>query len=165
MLLVKAKRTEETHGFSFEIVKKSKKNNPKWSHVKGLYLSRHRSRLDHEPTITCTVQTNQVNLKRPRVRGKTNLVLLTTAMKSPPNASSIPLLAPRDMDTAGQLSHLYSHVTTLSGQYLFPTFLMLTENTLSDHPLQNEQRRWWSNYQPLFHMWSVLKVSHVRHIQ
>lgn len=80
------------------------------------------------------VQTNQVNFKRARVqtRGKGNLLLPTYAMKSPPlNASSAPLLVPRDMDTAGQLSVLYSHVTTLNGQYrLYPyqTFLMLTEN-------------------------------------
>jgi hypothetical protein len=59
--------------------------------------------------------------------GKANQVL-TNTMKSPLNASSSPLPAPRDMDNADQLSHLYSHVATLNGQYRFPILLMLTEN-------------------------------------
>ena len=54
-----------------------------------------------------------------------NLVLPTNAMKSPPDASSPPP-APRDMDTAGRLSELYSHITALDRQYLFPKILMLT---------------------------------------
>jgi hypothetical protein len=62
-------------------------------------------------------------LKRARVRGNTNLLLLTKAMKSPVNA---PLSVPRDMDTAGLLSLLYSQINTLNGQYIFLTFLMLT---------------------------------------
>lgn len=47
-------------------------------------------------------------------------------MKSPVNASSAPPSGPRDLDIAGQLSQIYSHITILNGQLNNNTFLMLT---------------------------------------
>jgi hypothetical protein len=119
--------TEETHSFLFE-KRKAQKNNPN-----GVYETTARSRCDHEPIITRTVQNkpgkSYAILKGQGygARGNANLVLPTNAMKSPLNASSAPP-APRDMDTAtaGQLSELYSHITALNRQYLFPKILMLT---------------------------------------
>jgi hypothetical protein len=59
---------------------------------------------------------NLSDLKR---RENTNFVLLTNVMKSPLNPSNTPL-SDMDPDTAGQLLELYSHITTLNRQYLFP---------------------------------------------
>ena len=92
------------NGVCEAIIRKMTWERKKWSEGKG-GRSSHRSRCDHKPIITC-------DLKRTRVRGNTNLVL-TNAMKSPVNA---PPSAPRDLETAVQLSQICSHITILNGQ-------------------------------------------------
>ena len=87
------------------IIQKMTWERKKWSERKGGW-SGHRSRYDHEPIITC-------DPKRTREWGNTNPVL---TMKSPVNASSAPPSAPRDLDTAAQLSQINLHITILNGQ-------------------------------------------------